>query len=101
MSERCDLDACSLKEDIGEIKRNQEKQLESHNKMITAQAVLIEKIGNVVKQHEDDNEDNEKQHNILFGKVRYTVKWAHLGTVVFVLGTIVTIVWKFATAGGP
>ena len=83
----CDLDKCSLKEDIGDIKKNQEKQLESSNEMILAQAVFVQKMDDYVEQ-------NVKDVERLFVRTRRVVKWSHLTAAVFVLGTIIGIVIK-------
>ena len=89
----CDLDECSLKDDIGEIKENQKEQLESSNAMITAQAVFVQKVDDYIEQ-------NVKDVERLFIRTRRVVKWSHLSGVVFVLGVIIGIVWKFANGGG-
>ena len=94
MPEKCDLDKCSLKDDIGEIKTNQKEMKEAHGEMVTTQALLAQELGTYMKR-------GEKEHDLLFARTRLVVKWPHLATAVFVLGTIVGIVWKLASGGGP
>ena len=97
MAPKCDLDACSLKDDISEIKKNQVKMTETQAKRDVSQGRFEQKM-------EDYMEHGKDEHDILFARTKHipqgNVKWTHLATVVFVLGTIIGIVWKIATAGG-
>lgn len=94
MPPKCDLDACSLKDDIGEIKENQKEMKEDQNERNINQATFEQKIDDYMVQ-------GKKEHELLFARTRLTVKWPHLATAVFVLSAIVGIVWKLASAGGP
>ena len=96
---KCDLDACSLKEHIEEIKNNQVAITKAHGDMVLSQAVFVETVKGWMKSTEDAKDDNEKEHDILFAKVRLVVKWPHLATAVFVLSAIVGIVYKLASGG--
>lgn len=90
----------NIEDDIKEIKSSQVKMAEAHGKMVTSQAVLSTKIDGWMTATETAKEANEKEHDILFTKVRLVVKWPHLATAVFVLSAIVGIVWKLASGGG-
>ena len=93
MAPKCDLDDCSLKGDIGEIKTNQKAITKAHGEMVTTQALLAQELSTYMKR-------GEKEHDLLFARTRLVVKWPHLATVVFVLSAVVAIVWKLASGGG-
>ncbi len=93
MAPKCDLDACSLKEDIGEIKENQKGMKNDQHERDVKQGKFEQKMDDYMKQ-------GMKEHELLFARTRLIVKWPHLATAVFVLSAIIGIVWKLATAGG-
>lgn len=90
---RCDLDDCSLKDDIGEIKENQKEMKEAHGEMVTTQALLAQELGTYMKR-------GEKEHDILFARTRGNVKWAHLVMALGGVGTFVAIIYGVMRMAG-
>lgn len=87
---KCDLDECSLKEDIGEIKKNQKEMTQGQNKRDINQATFEQKMDDYMKQ-------GIKEHEILFARTKVipqgNVKWTHLFMALGGVGTIMAIVY--------
>lgn len=97
---KCDLDDCSLKDNIDDIKKNQAAMTKANTDNAVAQGKFVQKMDDFLKQYEKNETSNKEERDILFTRTRLVVKWPHLATVVFVLAAIIGIVWKFAPGGG-
>ena len=67
MAMRCDLDKCSLKDDIDEIKAGQEVIKLSMQTQALSTATLVQKVDDYIVR-------GEKEHDILFSRTRDIVK---------------------------
>ena len=86
MPPKCDLDACSLADDIGEIKEAQKTLSESHIEMNTTQKLFIQKVGTYMER-------GKEEHDILFTRTRGTIKWLHLLWALGGISTFMGIIW--------
>jgi len=95
---KCDLDDCSLKDDIGDIKDNQVKATEAQQARDVNQARFEQKIDDYIKQDikdkKENKEENEKVHERLFARTRRVVKFEYLVTIILATGVIIGIVIK-------
>lgn len=82
----------TIKEDMTEIKANQKEMTKAQNERNIKQGKFEQKM-------EDYMEQGMKEHELLFTRTKGIVKWSHLISAVFVLGTIVGIMWKLVTEG--
>lgn len=57
----------TIKEDMSEIKENQEKMTEAHSEMILSQALFVQKVDTYMKR-------GEKENAILFERTKNVVK---------------------------
>lgn len=83
---KCDLDECSLKDHIKEIKDNQSAITKAHSEMVTAQAVFVQKVDGYMER-------GQKEHEVLFTKTRMVVKWPHLVMALGAVGTLMGIIY--------
>ncbi|KKM88345.1 hypothetical protein LCGC14_1259730 [marine sediment metagenome] len=67
MAPNFDLDARSFKDDIAEIKKNQEKMTEAHGEMILSQALFVQKVDTYMKR-------GEKENDLLFERTKDVAK---------------------------
>lgn len=84
--EKCDLDKCSLSDDIGEIKEAQKTLSESHIEMNTTQRLFIQKVDTYM-------EHGKEEHDILFARTRGTINWTHLLMALAGVSTLMGIIW--------
>jgi hypothetical protein len=96
----CDLDDCSLKDYIDELRTDQKKLsgkhdaiLEKHVEVVKTQALLVQKVDTWMANVKEDKEDNEKDHDILFARGRGNVKWAHLAMAITGVSGFIGIIY--------
>lgn len=92
---KCDLDSCSLSDDIGDIKKNQAAMTKANNENAVAQGKFVQKMDDFLEQYEKNEEDNKEERDILFTRTRGVVTWkgfvlALTGVSIF-LGIVGTI----------
>lgn len=90
---KCDLDECSLKDHITEIKDNQKAMTKAHSEMITAQAVFVSKVDGYM-------ETGKLEHEILFARSRMVIKWPHLAMAIGAIAALMAIIFGAIKAFG-
>lgn len=95
MPPKCDLDACSLKGDINDIKKNQAAMTKANYDNAVVQGKFVQKMDDFLEQYEKNEDSNKEERDILFTRTRgiVTLKGLVLTlTVVSIsLGILVTI----------
>jgi hypothetical protein len=88
----CKLEDCRLSKDVEEIKQAQEKTVEAVNTLNITVAKHTQKM-------EDYIDRGEKEHDIIFDRLRGVVRFVHIKNTLYVVVTIVAIVGGVLTWG--
>ena len=100
---KCDLDACSLSDDIGDIKKNQAAMTKANNTNAVAQGKFVQKMDDFLTQYEKNEISNKEERDILFTRTRDVAKqkdikgMATYGGILKILGGISIFLGIFAT----
>ena len=102
---KCDMDDCSLAGHIEKIVENQQKMADAYNEsqkdMIKSNAdvtrshdVFVERVDGFMTSVEKSEENNKREHDLLFKRARLVVKWPHLMAGIATVGTIFGVLFK-------
>lgn len=97
---KCDLDACSLKEHIEEIKDNQIKMIEGQAKRDISQGRFEQKLEDWMEQDVKDKKENGKQHDILFDRTRGMATWSGIFKAIGGTGGLMAIIYVVMRIAG-
>ena len=89
----CDLDDCSLKDSIDDIKKNQAAMTKANTDNAVATGKFVQKMDDFLEQYEKNEESNKEERDILFTRTRGTIKWLHLLWALGGISTFMGIIW--------
>ncbi len=94
MAEKCDLDQCSLSEDVSEIKADTKETNKMINKDRVERGKFEEKIITILHTGKEEHKRFNKNVEKLYSLNRGTVKWTHLSMALIAISIIIGITVK-------